>query len=105
MMRHHGVPCAVPAAQVITVLTARGGTEHLELWPDTHSRPPERYLHIRTSRGERSLSCSEPCLTQLASIDVFALPALVRLELGQPFVVGVARRPEHWIWLVDLDRL
>jgi hypothetical protein len=105
MMRHHDVPCAVPAAQVITVLTDRGATEQLELWPDTHSLSPERYLHVRTSLGDRTLSCVEPWLTQLASAEVFALPALVQRELNHPCVVGIARGPARWVWLIDLDRL
>lgn len=105
MMRHHDVPCAVPAAQVITVLTDRGATDPLELWPDTHSVAPERFLHVRTSLGERTLSCSEPWLTQLASTEVFGLPTLVQRELARSFVVGIARGPAHWVWLIDLDRL
>ena len=105
MMRHHGVLCAVPAAQVISVLTVSGDTEPLELWPDSHPRPPERHLHVRTARGERSMSCTEPRLMKLAAGEVFALPPLVHRELERSFVVGVARVATDWSWLVDLERL
>jgi len=105
MMRHHGVLCAVPSAQVIAVRTDAREAECLRLWPDAHSRPPERFLHVRTSQGERSVSCVEPRLLQLASTDVFALSSLVRREIARRYVVGVARVTTDWIWLVDLGRL
>ena len=105
MMRHHSVLCAVPAAQVIAVRTDPRDAESLQLWPDAHARPPERYLHVRTSQGERTVSCTDPLLLQLGPTDVFALSTLVRRELRSRFVVGVARVTTDWIWLVDLGRL
>lgn len=104
MMRHHGVQCAVPAAQVIAVVTDPGDVERLEFWPDVHPLTPERFLHVHTARGERVVSCLAPCLLQLAASEVFALPALVQRESSRRFIVGIARAEPHWLWLVDLRR-
>src|SRR3712207_4604480 len=105
MMRHHSVLCAVPAAQVIAVRTDRREAGSFQLWRDARARPPERYLHFRTSQGERTVSCTDPRLVQLGATDVFALSTLVRREIGSLFVVGVARVTTDWIWLVYLGRL
>lgn len=103
VMQHQGVSCAVPAAQVVTVMSRHDAVERLELWPDAHSRPPERLLHVRTKTREFCLGCSEPRLAQLAARDAFPLPAIVQRELQRQFVVGLARAGSDWIWLIDLE--
>lgn len=112
LLEHDGVPCAVPAAQVLRA-AIRAGDEGSPValfrrGPDASVRD-QRSLWVRTGAGERRLDCTEARFDWLSEGHLFPLPELLRDAMGLPHVVGVAEvgvaetGERGLVWLVDLE--
>lgn len=101
LMTHAGVPCALPAEQVVggfgadvPPITLFGASE-----PD-----PKRALVVRTPAGARRVDCSEARFSNLDDRELSPVPELLARRLELPHVVGVAGTGASLLWLVDLAR-
>lgn len=102
LLSHGGVPCALPATQVVGGLGAEVPPIQLFERPETD---PRRTLVVETPGGPRTVACAE---ARFASLDeeatLLPVPPLLAGRMNLPHVVGLADTEGRLRWLVDLDR-
>jgi len=101
LLTHAGVPCALPAEQVVggygdeVPAIALFGAAEVE---------PARRLIVRTPAGARRVDCSEARFSNLDERELSPVPELLADRMRLPHVVGVADTGTGLRWLVDLAR-
>lgn len=99
---HGGVPCALPAAQAVAASSAPPeNAPPVELWPSGAREEAQRFLHVETDRGLRSLPCAHPRTAVIPDGAVVELPPLVRGILRMPWVAALAEVDGELFWVLD----
>jgi hypothetical protein len=104
LLSHHGVGCAIPAAQVVRS-TRGGGEAEIDLWggPDRVTQGEvDRAMVVSTAAGLRKIACEHARVAWLDTGAMHPIPDVLRDKLGLPHVVGVAETQGGLLWLVDL---
>ncbi len=103
LLSHGGVPCALPAAQVVGGLG--GDVPAIQLFERAEAEP-RRTLVVDTPRGARAVACAEARFAELdeETTTLLAVPPLLAARMNLPHVVGLAETEGRLRWLVDLDR-
>ena len=101
LLKHGGVACALPAAQVVGGLGA--DVPAITLFA-TDESSPRRELVVQTPGGHRRVLCSEARFDELDPDTMMPMPELLGNRLKLPHVVGLADTRGELRWLVDLTR-
>jgi len=101
LMTHAGVPCALPADQVVGGFGADVPAIALFGAPEPD---PKRALVVKTPGGARRVDCSVARFSNLDERSLSPVPELLAQRLELPHVVGVAGTGTQLRWLVDLVR-
>ena len=103
---HRGIPCLLPARQIVAIDVEAATSEEVHLWPGLPVGDGlERVVLLETPAGRRCIRGESLRLRALSTGAAQVLPALLREALGLPHVVGIAEEEGVIRWLVDLERL
>ncbi len=101
---HHGLSCAIPAAQARAVDVRVPEEVLTPLW-EGQSTTHARAIEAHVKEGRMWIGCGAPQLRHLPKSSALGLPPLLRRILAPlPHVVGMAMLDGCHTWLVDLER-
>ena len=111
---HRGVPCLLPAAQVVSIDPTQELGREVRLWPGIEASKVAprratdeavmRIVAIRTPGGVARIEGTRLRLRAFHTDHAHPLPELLSDVLRLPHVVGLSDEDDQLRWLVDLDR-
>lgn len=103
---HHGLACAIPAAQARAIDVRVPAGSLTSLWEGRQQVDHLRAIEAKTSGEDIWIGCMKPQLVDLPASEAIALlPVLRRILASLPHVVGMATIEGENTWLVDVTRL